>query len=187
LYSPYIPNPLSFVLLSRLSEKELNNNIQLRQGQNGKIAGQLDAIRFVLDAQRDGSVDLVDRIVRTNYREKACERYLNPYRTGEKDMEKNGVLFPVLEIIKADHIEETTTQPRLVPKIDSNLKGQRKKGRSLLLVEKIARKRICLEHSVINILSDWPLEYYGVYCKNGNQVVVRCDWGNCKQGEDPPQ
>ncbi|MBL4865976.1 MAG: hypothetical protein JKY67_06335 [Pseudomonadales bacterium] len=169
-----------------VSEKELNDNIQLRQGQKGKIAGQLDAIRFVLEAQQDGNVDLVGRIVRTNYREKACERYLDPYRSGQKDMDKNEVLFPVLEKIKADHMEEATTQPHLVPKIDSNLKGQRNKGRSLVLVEKIARQRICLENSVINIYSKWPLEYYGVYCNDGNQVVVRCDWGNCKQGEDPP-
>jgi len=169
-----------------VSEKELNTNIKLRQGQNGKIAGQLDAIRFVLEAQRDGNEDLVDRIVRTNYREKACERYLDPYHTGAKDLSKNAALFPILQNIKIDHIEETTKQPHPVPKIDSNLKGRRNEGRSLLLVEKIARKRICPLNTVINITNDWPLELYGIYCRTGKQVVVRCDWGNCKEGEEPP-
>lgn len=169
-----------------VSEKELNVNIQLRQGQNGRIAGQLDAIRFVLEAQRDGNEDLVSRIVRTNYREKSCERYLTPYRNGDKDMDKNTALFPILENIKVDHIEEATTQPHPVPKIDSGLIGRRNEGRSLILVEKITRKRICLQNTVINLLSDWPLELYGIYCDNGKQVVVRCDWGNCKEGEEPP-
>ena len=141
-----------------VSDAELKANIQLRQGQIGKVAGQLDAIRFVLEATSEGNQDLVSRIVRTNYREKACGRYLEPYRSGLKDMEKNKAMFPVLENIKADYIEEATTKPHLVPRIDSNLKAQRKEGRSLMLVEKIARKRICLENSVVNILSDWPLE-----------------------------
>lgn len=109
--------------------------------------------------------------------QKLCLNMLAKFNDGEYDLRDNNQFYPTLVDLQrraqrdGNDLEEKTAA--------LEMKKQRKFGRSLYVVEKLAKRSGCPGANVKVIKADWPHEVYDVQCPDKSYVLVRCEWGNC--------
>jgi len=129
--------------------------------------------QVVEDAERE-----VDGLLsETGDHAKLCMNILNKFNDGDYDLRDNNQLYPVLVDLQrraqseGDALEEKRAALAM--------KKKRKFGRSMYVVEKLAKRTGCPSGEVKIIKSDWPHEVYDVQCPDKSYILIRCEWGNC--------
>ncbi len=109
--------------------------------------------------------------------EKLCMNMLAKFNDGDYDLRDNNQLYPTL--VDLQRREQRDGQNLEEKAAMLEVKKQRKFGRSLYAVEKLAKRSGCPGAKVQVIKADWPHEVYDVQCPDKSYVLVRCEWGNC--------
>jgi hypothetical protein len=154
--------------------------VQTRQQQLrlGDITGQLLLIRFIYLAEQRSVTHLTEDIKKSTSGENTCRIYLEPYVTGQKDLQ-HSEHGPVLTFIQSVYPQVATSTPQVVPLAANRFKAEYNAGRSLFEVEKTVREKLCIEPEILNIFNRWPREMYGVYCEKKDPSLIVCEWGEC--------
>ncbi len=109
--------------------------------------------------------------------QKLCLNMLGKFNDGAYDLRDNNKYYPTLVDLQRRAQRDGTN---LEEKSAALAVGkQRKFGRSLYAVEKLAKRSGCPGANVKVIKADWPHEVYDVQCPDKSYVLVRCEWGNC--------
>ncbi len=109
--------------------------------------------------------------------QKLCLNMLGKFNDGAYDLRDNNKFYPTLVDLQRRAQRDGTD---LEEKLAALAVGkQRKFGRSLYAVEKLAKRSGCPGANVKVIKADWPHEVYDVQCPDKSYVLVRCEWGNC--------
>jgi hypothetical protein len=162
---------------------EFNQRLRYQQKVMGHYIGQLEALRHQGLVLESVGSDITNTVLRTNHRDLACSRRLEPYAEGERDFSNNDELMYVLEVVRADHPLAEQSAPHKVPDYESDIEIRSKQGRSLFQVEKTARSELCSEAEGLLLAGRWPEEIYGIMCGGIAKRVVKCEWGSCKKIE----
>ena len=113
--------------------------------------------------------------------QKLCLNMLGKFNDGAYDLRDNNKYYPTLVDLQRRAQRDGTN---LEEKSAALAVGkQRKFGRSLYAVEKLAKRSGCPGADVKVIKADWPHEVYDVQCPDKSYVLVRCEWGNCLVNE----
>lgn len=110
-----------------------------------------------------------------------CLTMLSKFNDGDFDLRDNNQLYPALVDLQRSAQQKGQSLEEKAASLA--IKKERKFGRSLYLVEKIAKRSGCPNASVKVIKSDWPHEVYDVQCPDESYILVRCEWGNCLVNE----
>jgi hypothetical protein len=109
--------------------------------------------------------------------QKLCLNMLGKFNDGAYDLRDNNKYYPTLVDLQRRAQRDGTDLEEKSAKLAVN--KQRKFGRSLYSVEKLAKRSGCPGANVKVIKADWPHEVYDVQCPDKSYVLVRCEWGNC--------
>lgn len=82
---------------------------------------------------------------------------------------------------RASGISPVSRTPSLPETSPPPTPGRSKIGRSSSAVEGLVRKQACHDMPVANLISSGPgYENYSVACSNGDTIMYRCEFGNCR-------
>jgi hypothetical protein len=109
--------------------------------------------------------------------QKLCLNMLAKFNDGDYDLRDNNQFYPTLVDLQRRAQRDGKDLEEKSAALAVN--KQRKFGRSLYAVEKLAKRSGCPGASVKVIKADWPNEVYDVQCPDNSYVLVRCEWGNC--------
>lgn len=165
------------------ADAEFGTYVQGQQAKLGEITGQLDALRFILEAETQSGNSIRSDILASTQKDRACVFYLNEFGSGKADLNQNEQYYPVLASIQKDYPLLSTSKPHRVPQVAYGFKARKNVGRSVYDVQKLAEKSFCEKAQVLNIYNRWPKEIYGVYCENEPPRAITCEWAECFYGE----
>lgn len=161
------------------------SEIRKAQAQHGEIDGQLEVLKFKLEAMEIDNKKIADSLERLNFsmHHQVCKRYLSPYKTDERRraiVENHlpvlqSMLTPAISLASAAH-----SQPHIVLDLPTELSAERQHGRSFYPVEKrMKQASTCRNPLLLGLLDQWPIETFGFYCDGEKPILIQCTWGEC--------
>jgi len=167
--------------LVAVADTELTVQTQKKRNAMGEVTGQLDALKFELDAKTDSGTTVESYIKTSTQPEILCRFFLKQYQAGDYDLIKKPSHYPILKSMLKDYPDQANSTPQRVPKLNHGFLPQRQYGRSILLAFRLAQKVHCQGADLINMLNNWPRELYGSYCPGRDPIAIECHWGECNQ------
>jgi hypothetical protein len=141
------------------------------------VTGANVALGVTTQVVEDAEAEVASILKESGDQKQLCLNMLAKFNDGEYDLRDNNQFYPTLVDLQrrsqrdGQNIEEKAAA--------LEIKKQRKFGRSLYVVEKLAKREGCPGGQAKVIKADWPNEVYDVTCPDKSYILVRCEWGNC--------
>ena len=158
----------------------LTRNIMQVSGERD-VTGANMALGITTQVVEDAEKEVQGLLNESGNQQKLCLTMLSKFNDGDFDLRDNNKFYPTL--VDLQRSAQQNGQSLEEKSAALAVKKERKFGRSLYLVEKIAQRSGCPNASVQVIKSDWPHEVYDVQCPDKSYILVRCEWGNCLVNE----
>lgn len=158
----------------------LTREIMLVSGDRD-VTGANIALGITAQAVQDAEAEMKLILDESGNQEKLCLNMLSKFNDGDYDLRDNNQFYPTL--VDLQRRAQQNGQELQEKSATLAINKQRKFGRSLYVVEKLAKRSGCPGASVKVIKSDWPHEVYDVQCPDNSYILVRCEWGNCLLNE----
>lgn len=154
---------------------ELKNQVITYKGETISI----EALKLLAEAERRAKfrVKSIKRS-RTN-RTKTCNKRLNAYLNGERDLNWDSLVSKGMEDFARNHPAPPTPGER-VPSLAGTLEPNNEPGRSLFKIERDLAAEKCTQPLLFTFDNQWPTEMYGAFCGQ-RQYMYECQWGECKR------
>ena len=158
----------------------LTRDIMLVSGDRD-VTGANIALGITAQAVQDAEAEMKLILDESGNQEKLCLNMLSKFSDGDYDLRDNNQFYPTL--VDLQRRAQQNGQELQEKSATLVINKQRKFGRSLYVVEKLAKRSGCPGASVKVIKSNWPHEVYDVQCPDNSYILVRCEWGNCLLNE----
>mgnify|MGYP000014680802 FL=1 len=158
----------------------LTREIMLVSGDRD-VTGANIALGITAQAVQDAEAEMKLILDESGNQEKLCLNMLSKFNDGDYDLRDNNQFYPTL--VDLQRRAQQNGQELQEKSATLAINKQRKFGRSLYVVEKLAKRSGCPGANVKVIKSDWPHEVYDVQCPDNSYILVRCEWGNCLLNE----
>lgn len=158
----------------------LTREIMLVSGDRD-VTGANIALGITAQAVQDAEAEMKLILDESGNQEKLCLNMLSKFNDGDYDLRDNNQFYPTL--VDLQRRAQQNGQELQEQSATLVVNKQRKFGRSLYVVEKLAKRSGCPGANVKVIKSDWPHEVYDVQCPDNSYILVRCEWGNCLLNE----
>ncbi len=158
----------------------LTREIMLVSGDRD-VTGANIALGITAQAVQDAEAEMRLILDESGNQEKLCLNMLSKFNDGDYDLRDNNQFYPTL--VDLQRRAQQNGQELQEKSATLAINKQRKFGRSLYVVEKLAKRSGCPGANVKVIKSDWPHEVYDVQCPDNSYILVRCEWGNCLLNE----
>jgi hypothetical protein len=145
------------------------------------VSGANLALGITTQVVEDAEAEMKRLLEASGNQEKLCVNMLSKFNEGDFDLRDNNQFYPVLVGLQRRAQQEGVDLKEKSAAL--TVKKKRKFGRSLYVVEKLAKRSGCPGANVKVIKVDWPHEVYDVQCPDNSYVLVRCEWGNCLLSE----
>jgi hypothetical protein len=158
----------------------LTREIMLVSGDRDVTGANL-ALGITTQVVEDAEAEMKLLLEGSSNQEKLCVNMLSKFNDGDYDLRDNNQFYSTLVDLQrraqrdGKDLEEKSAA--------LSVQKQRKFGRSLYVVEKLAKRSGCPGANVKVIKADWPNEVYDVQCPDNSYILVRCEWGNCLLSE----
>jgi hypothetical protein len=139
----------------------------------------IEALKLLAEAEKRANfrVKTIKRS-RTN-RTKVCNKRLNAYLNGERDLNWNNLVNKGMDEFARNHPAPPAPGAR-VPTLAGSLEPNSPPGRSLFKIERELAEQRCTQPLLFTFDNQWPTEMYGAFCGQ-TQYMYKCEWGDCKQ------
>lgn len=107
-----------------------------------------------------------------------CRDVLEQYSRGDYDLRSNSRLYN--ELVSLQGRQQRQGDDLRLKQAAVNAASGKVYGRSFYVVEKMAVRNGCAGARVQLLKNAWPNEVYDATCPDGSQLLVRCEWGNCR-------
>lgn len=154
----------------------LTREIMLVSGERD-VTGANIALGLTTQVVEDAEAEMKIILDGSSDQEKLCLNMLSKFNDGDYDLRDNNQFYPTL--VDLQRRAEREGQDLEAKAAALAINKQRKFGRSLYVVEKLAKRSGCPGANVKVIKTDWPHEVYDVQCPDKSYILVRCEWGNC--------
>lgn len=154
----------------------LTREIMLVSGDRDVTAANI-ALGVTTQVVEDAEREVEGLLSETGNHEQLCLNVLGKFNDGDYDLRDNNQYYPIL--VDLQRRSQRNGKQLMDERAALELKKKRKFGRSLYVVEKLAKRTGCPNGAVKIIKSDWPHEVYDVQCPDKSYILVRCEWGNC--------
>ncbi len=154
----------------------LTREIMLVSGDRD-VTGANIALGITTQVVEDAEAEMADILKESGDQRKLCLSMLSKFNDGDYDLRDNNQFYPTL--VDLQRRSEREGKDLLEKSAALATNKQRKFGRSLFVVEKLAKRSGCPGANVKVIKTDWPHEVYDVTCPDKSYILVRCEWGNC--------
>lgn len=154
----------------------LTREIMLVSGERD-VTGANIALGLTTQVVEDAEAEMAAILEESGDHRKLCLNMLSKFNDGDYDLRDNNQFYPTL----VDLQRRAQGDGKALEEKNASLsmKKRRKFGRSLYVVEKLAKRTGCPGANVKVIKADWPHEVYDVTCPDKSYILVRCEWGNC--------
>jgi hypothetical protein len=158
----------------------LTREIMLVSGDRD-VSGANLALGITTQVVENAEAEMKRLLKGSSNQEKLCVSMLSKFNDGDYDLRDNNQFYPILVGLQ----RRAQQEGKDLEEKNASLKvtKQRKFGRSLYVVEKLAKRSGCPGANVKVIKVDWPHEVYDVQCPDNSYILVRCEWGNCLLNE----
>ncbi|MFQ3172454.1 MAG: hypothetical protein ACI9DG_002495 [Oleispira sp.] len=154
----------------------LTREIMLVSGERD-VTGANIALGITTQVVADAEAEMKLILEGSGNQEKLCLNMLSKFNSGDYDLRDNNQFYPTLvDLQRRAQRDGKDLEEKAAALV---IKKQRKFGRSLYVVEKLAKRSGCPGANVKVIKADWPNEVYDVQCPDKSYILVRCEWGNC--------
>jgi hypothetical protein len=154
----------------------LTREIMLVSGDRD-VTGANIALGLTTQVVEDAEAEMASILDESGDQRKLCLNMLSKFNDGDYDLRDNNQFYPTLvDLQRRAQRDGKNLEEKAAALVK---KKQRKFGRSLYVVEKLAKRSGCPGANVKVIKSDWPHEVYDVTCPDKSYILVRCEWGNC--------
>lgn len=154
----------------------LTREIMLVSGDRD-VTGANIALGITTQVVDDAEAEMKTILNESGDQEKLCINMLSKFNDGDYDLRDNNQFYPTLVDLQRRAQRDGKDLEEKAATLA--IKKQRKFGRSLYVVEKLAKRSGCPGANVKVIKTDWPHEVYDVQCPDNSYILVRCEWGNC--------
>ncbi len=154
----------------------LTREVMLISGERD-VTGANVALGVTTQVVQDAEAEMAGILKESGDQKKLCLNMLAKFNDGEYDLRDNNQFYPTLVDLQRRSQRDGQDLEEKAAALE--IKKQRKFGRSLYVVEKLAKRSGCPGGKVKVIKADWPNEVYDVTCPDNSYVLVRCEWGNC--------
>ncbi len=158
----------------------LTREIMLVSGDRD-VTGANIALGLTTQVVEDAVAEMQGILAESGDRQKLCLNMLSKFNDGDYDLRDNNQFYPTLVDLQRRSQRNGKSLEEKAAAVA--VKNQRKFGRSLYVVEKLAKRSGCPGAKVKAIKADWPNEVYDVQCPDKSYILVRCEWGNCLLSE----
>lgn len=158
----------------------LTREIMLVSGDRD-VTGANIALGLTTQVVADAEAEMKLILDSSGDQEKLCLNMLSKFNDGDYDLRDNNKYYPTLVDLQRRAQRDGKNLEEKAAALAMN--KQRQFGRSLYVVEKLAKRSGCPGAKVKVIKSDWPNEVYDVQCPDNSYILVRCEWGNCLLNE----
>ena len=158
----------------------LTREIMMVSGERDVTGANL-ALGITTQAVEDAEKEMASILEQSGDQKKLCLNMLSKFSDGDYDLRDNNQFYPTL--VDLQRRAQQNGQELQEKSATLAINKQRKFGRSLYVVEKLAKRSGCPGANVKVIKSDWPHEVYDVQCPDNSYILVRCEWGNCLLNE----
>ena len=166
------------------ADKEYQAYIKDQQLKFGKETGMLPALRFVMELQDESDKAIFEMTKHKIYREDRCKRAIKEYEDSEKQLSDNAVTYSHLNYIR-NYYGDKINKLRKVPVFNTSYTAQKDAGGNLMYkAEKLAEKQTCDDFDLFRLKQQGPKEVYGMYCEDGTNHLIKCQWGKCVISQD---
>lgn len=154
----------------------LTREIMLVSGDRDVTAANI-ALGVTTQVVEDAESEMKEILVESGDQQALCLNMLSKFNDGDYDLRDNNQFYPTL--VDLQRRAQRDGQKLEEKAAALAVKKQRKFGRSLYVVEKLAKRSGCPGANVKVIKTDWPHEVYDVQCPDKSYILIRCEWGNC--------
>lgn len=141
------------------------------------VTGANVALGVTTQVVEDAEAEVASILKESGDQKKLCLNMLAKFNDGEYDLRDNNQFYPTLVDLQRRSERDGKNLEEKAAALE--VKKQRKFGRSLYVVEKLAKRSGCPGGKAKVIKADWPNEVYDVTCPDKSYILVRCEWGNC--------
>jgi hypothetical protein len=135
------------------------------------------ALGVTTQVVEDAESEMKEILVESGDQQELCLNMLSKFNDGDYDLRDNNQFYPTLvDLQRRAQRDGQKLEEKAAALV---VKKQRKFGRSLYVVEKLAKRSGCPGANVKVIKTDWPHEVYDVQCPDKSYILIRCEWGNC--------
>jgi hypothetical protein len=154
----------------------LTREIMLVSGDRDVTAANI-ALGVTTQVVEDAESEMKEILVESGDQQELCLNMLSKFNDGDYDLRDNNQFYPTLvDLQRRAQRDGQKLEEKAAALV---VKKQRKFGRSLYVVEKLAKRSGCPGANVKVIKTDWPHEVYDVQCPDKSYILIRCEWGNC--------
>lgn len=107
----------------------------------------------------------------------SCAAELAQYRSGARDLGTNDSYFP--HLVDMQYKSQSGQWQELLARIRPSA-PEATFGDALFVVERLVRRHGCPSHDVRLLEVDPPFELYAARCAGRSQLVVQCEWNDCR-------
>ena len=110
--------------------------------------------------------------------DRTCQAEFARYMKGDFDLKNSKQHHQ--ELITLQGVKQRSSEDLKMKQASVELHTGKEFGRSLFVVEKIAKRNGCPGADVKLLKNEWPNEIYGVSCPDQSYMLTQCEWGNCR-------
>lgn len=154
----------------------LTREVMLLSGDRD-VTGANVALGVTTQVVDDAETEMASILRESGDQKKLCLNMLAKFNDGEYDLRDNNQFYPTLVDLQRRSQRDGQNLEEKAAALE--VKKQRKFGRSLYVVEKLAKRTGCPGGQAKVIKADWPNEVYDVSCPDNSYILIRCEWGNC--------
>lgn len=158
----------------------LTREIMLVSGDRD-VTGANIALGVTTQVVEDAEAEMAGILQGSSDQRGLCLNMLAKFNDGDYDLRDNNQFYPTL--VDLQRRSQRNGKDLMEKSAALVVNKQRKFGRSLYVVEKLAKRSGCPGANVKVLKTDWPHEVYDVTCPDQSYILVRCEWGNCLVNE----
>lgn len=126
---------------------------------------------------QNADLDVRQRLTPNNA-EKTCYSVLAQYDSGKHDFGKKNQWHK--ELAELQRLKQERGAELAQQQANIVAASGKEYGRSLYVVERLAKREGCDAADVRLIKNSWPNEVYEARCAGQNYLLMLCEWGNCR-------